>query len=121
MVVKIRLIRCGRIKRPFYRIAVANANSPRDGKFIELIGHYNPLLLDEQIAESESKQKFVMNFEKLAYWLNTGAQPTDRVKLFISKSDNQLISSFADKYKVELAKRQAVVAANPKKEKKKKK
>ena len=121
MVVKIRLIRCGRIKKPFYRIAVSNATSPRDGKFLDLLGHYNPLLLDEQVAESESKEKFVLNVEKLAYWLKVGAQPTDRIKLFISKSDNQLISHFAEKYKAELKKKQEIIAAAPKKEKKKKK
>jgi small subunit ribosomal protein S16 len=121
MVVKIRLIRCGRIRKPFYRIAVSNATSPRDGKFLDLLGHYNPLLLDEQVEASDSKQKFVMNFEKLAYWLKVGAQPTDRIKLFISKSDDQLIANFTEKYKKELEKRQAIIAAQPKKEKKKKK
>ena len=120
MVVKIRLIRCGRIRKPFYRIAVSNATSPRDGKFLDLLGHYNPLLLDEKVAESESKQKFVINFEKLAYWLKVGAQPTDRIKLFISKSESQLVADFSEKYKAELTKRQAIVSAQPKKEKKKK-
>lgn len=71
MAVKIRLKRMGAHKKPFYRIVVADSRSPRDGKFIEEIGYYNPISEPVQVKiDSEKAQK----------WLNTGAQPTDTVK-----------------------------------------
>lgn len=69
--VKIRLKRIGAKKKPFYRIVVADARSPRDGKFIEQIGTYNPLTNPSEI---------VVDTEKAKKWLSTGAQPTDTVK-----------------------------------------
>ena len=71
MAVKIRLARRGRKKNPFYHIVVANSRSPRDGKFIESIGSYNPLTVPATIE---------LDREKAYDWLTKGAQPTDRVK-----------------------------------------
>ena len=71
MAVKIRLKRMGANKKPFYRIVVADSRAPRDGKFIEEIGYYNPV--------SEPKQ-IKINDEKANKWLKVGAQPTDTVK-----------------------------------------
>ena len=71
MAVKIRLKRMGANKKPFYRIVVADSRSPRDGKFIEEIGYYNPVS-----ANKETK----INDEKALKWLSVGAQPTDTVK-----------------------------------------
>ncbi|MFR5263886.1 30S ribosomal protein S16 [Clostridium sp.] len=72
MAVKIRLRRMGAHKAPFYRIVVADSRSPRDGRFIEEIGFYNP------VAKPEAEVK--INNEKAVKWLNNGAQPTDVVK-----------------------------------------
>jgi small subunit ribosomal protein S16 len=118
MTVKIRLMRGGRIRKPFYKIVVANAVSPRDGKALDFIGHYDPMM---DLAKSEAKTKFNMDFEKLAYWLSTGAQPTDRIKLFIVQSENNLVSEFAERYKKELEVRKTASIKGHKREKKKKK
>lgn len=76
MAVKIRLRRMGTHKRPFYRVIVADARSPRNGRFIEEIGYYNPLTEPKQVKIDE---------EKAVKWLVTGAQPTEVVKkLFAS-------------------------------------
>ena len=71
MAVKIRLKRMGQKKAPFYRIVVADSRSPRDGKFIEEIGYYNPLT---------EPVEFKVNEEKVNKWLANGAQPTEVVK-----------------------------------------
>ncbi|MCE2992380.1 MAG: 30S ribosomal protein S16 [Candidatus Jidaibacter sp.] len=77
MAVKIRLARRGAKKRPYYKVVVSDSRSPRDGKFIEIIGSYNPLL-----SNSDSN-RIVIEAEKAKKWLETGAQPTDVVaKLF---------------------------------------
>lgn len=75
--VKIRLKRMGANKKPFYRVVVADARAPRDGKFIEEIGYYNPLTDPADIKIDEEKAK---------KWLGTGAQPTDTVKTLFKKS-----------------------------------
>ncbi|MFI3209808.1 MAG: 30S ribosomal protein S16 [Peptostreptococcaceae bacterium] len=75
MAVKIRLKRMGSNKKPFYRIVVADSRSPRDGKFIEEIGFYNPVSQPKQIK---------INDEKAVKWLSTGAQPTDTVKKLLT-------------------------------------
>ncbi|MCK9267354.1 MAG: 30S ribosomal protein S16 [Alkaliphilus sp.] len=77
MAVKIRLKRMGANKRPFYRIVVADSRAPRDGRFIEEIGYYNPI--------SEPKQ-IKINSEKAEKWLKNGAQPTDTVKDLFKKN-----------------------------------
>jgi small subunit ribosomal protein S16 len=76
MPVKIRLARGGRKKRPFYRIVVASSEAPRDGRFIENIGTYNPLPLETDVK---------INSERLQYWLGQGAKPTDTVAGLIKK------------------------------------
>lgn len=77
MAVKIRLKRMGANKRPFYRIVVADSRAPRDGRFIEEIGYYNPI--------SEPKQIEIDN-EKAEKWLKNGAQPTTTVKSLFKKN-----------------------------------
>ena len=71
MAVRIRLTRKGAKKRPFYRIVVAHSEAPRDGKFLEIIGTYNPLTDPAEIQ---------IDPEKLRVWLDRGAQPTDTVR-----------------------------------------
>jgi small subunit ribosomal protein S16 len=77
MALSIRLSRGGSKKRPYYRIVVADARSPRDGKFIEKIGNYNPLLA------KDAENRIVLDAERAKYWLSNGAQPTDRVARFL--------------------------------------
>jgi small subunit ribosomal protein S16 len=74
--VKIRLRRMGRRNKPFYRVVVADSRSPRDGKFIDIIGHYNPLTDPATIS---------IDGEKALKWLRYGAQPTDTVRSLLSK------------------------------------
>ena len=76
--VKIRLRRMGAKKKPFYRIVVADSRSPRDGRFIEEIGTYNPC-----VEPSEIK----IDVERAQAWLKTGAQPTDTVKVLLKKAN----------------------------------
>ena len=78
MPVKIRLARHGAKKRPFYRIVVADAECPRDGRFLEAVGTYNPL---KDPAEVSLKQ------ERVKYWMNQGAIPTNTVKSLFKKED----------------------------------
>ncbi len=80
MALKIRLARGGAKKRPFYRIVVAEASSPRDGRFIEKVGTYNPLL------PHDHAERIVLNHERIKHWLSVGAQPTDRVELFLGNA-----------------------------------
>lgn len=80
MSLKIRLARGGAKKRPFYAIVVADARSPRDGRFIEKIGTYNPML------EREHPQRIVLKEDRAKHWLSVGAQPTDRVVLFLANA-----------------------------------
>jgi small subunit ribosomal protein S16 len=77
MAVAIRLSRGGSKKRPYYKIVVADARSPRDGNFIERIGSYNPLLA------KDDANRVVLNTERAKHWLGVGAQPTDRVARFL--------------------------------------
>lgn len=77
MATKIRLAKTGAKKRPFYRIVVADQRSPRDGRFIEKLGTYNPKL------PKDSAERVVFNKERMQHWLSTGAQPTDRVERFL--------------------------------------
>ena len=77
MAMKIRLARGGSKKRPFYRIVAADSRMPRDGRFIEKLGTYNPLL------PKDSESRVQMNMERVEHWLGQGAQPTDRVARFL--------------------------------------
>ncbi|MBE6147977.1 MAG: 30S ribosomal protein S16 [Firmicutes bacterium] len=76
MAVKLRLKRMGSKQKPFYRIVASDSRSPRDGKFIELIGTYNPIKGQEVVTVDE---------EKALKWLNNGAEPTDTVRNILSK------------------------------------
>ncbi|SMC21647.1 small subunit ribosomal protein S16 [Clostridium acidisoli DSM 12555] len=78
MAVKIRLKRMGAKKAPFYRIVVADSRSPRDGRFIDEIGYYNP---------TTDPVTFKVNAEKAAEWMKNGAQPSDTVKKLFNKSE----------------------------------
>ena len=73
MAMKIRLARGGSKKRPFYRIVAADSRMRRDGRYIERLGTYNPLL------PKDSEERVKMNMERIQYWLGEGAQPTDRI------------------------------------------
>jgi small subunit ribosomal protein S16 len=77
MALSIRLSRGGSKKRPYYRVVVADARSPRDGRFIEKIGSYNPLLA------KDSAERIQLDVERAKHWLGVGAQPTDRVARFL--------------------------------------
>ena len=81
MALKIRLARGGSKKRPYYRIVVADARMPRDGRFIEKIGNYNPLL------KKDDENRVVIDLERAKHWLEKGAQPTDRVARFLGAAD----------------------------------
>ena len=80
MALSIRLSRGGSKKRPYYRIVVADARSPRDGKFIEKIGNYNPLLA------KDAENRVVLDSDRAKHWLSVGAQPTDRVARFLDQA-----------------------------------
>jgi small subunit ribosomal protein S16 len=77
MALSLRLSRGGSKKRPYYRIVVADARSPRDGRFIEKIGTYNPLLA------KDSPERVKLDADRAKHWLSVGAQPTDRVLRFL--------------------------------------
>ena len=77
MALKLRLARAGTKKRPFYHIVVADARSPRDGRFIEKLGTFNPLLA------KDNEGRVVLDTERAKHWVSVGAQPTDRVLRFL--------------------------------------
>ena len=77
MSVKIRLRRMGATKRPSYRLDVADSTSPRDGRFIEIVGHYNPLVEPAEV---------VVKADRIRHWLSVGAKPTDTVERLLKKS-----------------------------------
>jgi small subunit ribosomal protein S16 len=80
MAVKIRLARAGTKKRPYYHIVVADAASPRDGKFIDVVGAFNPML------KKDDEKRVQLDTAKAAAWLKKGAQATDRVLRFLDKA-----------------------------------
>jgi small subunit ribosomal protein S16 len=80
MSLKIRLARAGTKKRPFYHVVVADSRSPRDGRFIERIGHFNPLL------PKEKTERLKLDLDKAKAWLAKGALPTDRVLRFLDEA-----------------------------------
>ena len=77
MGLKIRLARAGAKKRPYYHIVIADSRSPRDGRFIERIGHFNPMV------PRDSAERFALDQERAKYWVSVGAQPSDRVAKFL--------------------------------------
>jgi len=80
MATKIRLARGGSKKRPFYSIVVADVRSPRDGRFIEKLGTFNPLLA------KDNEQRVVMDLDRIKHWLGEGAKPTDKVMRFLDEA-----------------------------------
>ena len=78
MALKIRLSRGGSKKRPFYRIVVAEAAAPRDGRYVERVGHYNPMVA------KDNDQRLVVNGERITHWLGLGAKPTERVQKLLA-------------------------------------
>ncbi len=89
MAVKLRLKRMGAKQRPFYRVVAADSRFPRDGRFLEVVGTYNPITKPAEITIDE---------EKAIYWLSKGAQPTETVKNILSKQG--IMKKFADSKKV---------------------
>jgi small subunit ribosomal protein S16 len=81
MATKIRMSRAGAKNRPFFRIVVADSRSPRDGRFLEKLGTYNPLL------KKEDPQRVVLNVERIKHWLSVGATPSDRVARFLHEAN----------------------------------
>jgi small subunit ribosomal protein S16 len=79
--IAIRMTRHGAKKRPFFHIVVADSRSPRDGRFIEKLGTYNPML------PREHAQRLTLEKERIAHWLKVGAQPSDRVARFLSDAE----------------------------------
>lgn len=77
MAISLRLSRGGAKKRPYYRIVAADSRSPRDGKFLEQVGTYNPML------PKDDANRVRLNEDRVRYWLGVGAQPTDRVARFL--------------------------------------
>lgn len=84
MAVRIRMKRIGAKNKPAYRIVVADSRSPRDGKFIEEIGTYQPLKKGDNVS---------MDYERAKYWLSKGAQPTDTVASFIRKAARTAVAA----------------------------
>lgn len=90
--VRIRLRRTGKTKQPSYRLVVADARSPRDGKFIEIVGHYNPIRRPKVLE---------VNAERARYWLGVGAQPSDTVvrllkQINVLDGDGKLVPAAAE-------------------------
>ncbi|WP_431320711.1 30S ribosomal protein S16 [Rhizobium sp. YTU87027] len=80
MALKIRLARGGSKKRPYYHIVLADARSPRDGRFLESLGSWNPMLAKDNNA------RITLNNDRIKHWLEQGAQPTDRVLRFLNEA-----------------------------------
>lgn len=114
MSMKIRLARGGSNKRPFYAIVAADSRMPRDGRFIEKLGTYNPLLA------KDNEDRIRLNAERIKHWLGHGAQPTDRVARFLEaagliekKVRNNPKAAVPGKAMAERAKKKAARAAAP--------
>jgi small subunit ribosomal protein S16 len=116
----IRMTRHGTKKRPFYHIVVADSRSPRDGRFIEKLGTYNPLLPREHAT------RLTMDKERIAHWLKVGARPSDRVAKFLANAElmkprerreqtkkNQPRAKTQERMKTEAAAAAAAAAAPP--------
>jgi small subunit ribosomal protein S16 len=125
MSLKIRMARAGTKKRPVYHIVVADSRSPRDGRFIERLGHFNPLL------PKDKTERLTLDLEKVKSWLDKGALPSDRVLRFldaagirqrakrnnpekaIPRKERKAQAEAAEKAKAEAAAKKAAAAAAP--------
>ncbi|EEW26141.1 30S ribosomal protein S16 [Rhodobacter ferrooxidans] len=114
MSMKIRLARGGSKKRPFYSVVATDSRMPRDGRFLEKLGTYNPLLA------KDSEDRIKLNLERVQYWLGQGAQPTDRVARFLEAAGvmaktvrNNPKSAVPGKRMAEMAAKKAARAAAP--------
>ena len=114
MSMKIRLARGGSKKRPHYAIVATDSRMPRDGRFLEKLGTYNPLLA------KDSEDRIKMNVERVQYWIGQGAQPTDRVARFLEaagivakKVRNNPKAAVPGKRMTEMAAKKAARAAAP--------
>ncbi|MDN3565961.1 30S ribosomal protein S16 [Paeniroseomonas aquatica] len=101
MGLKIRLARAGAKKRPYYHIVVADSRSPRDGRFIEKLGSYNPML------PSDHTDRVRLVDERIKHWLGEGAVATDRVAKFLGKADLAPMPVFPEQPKQSLPKKKA--------------
>ena len=81
MATKIRMTRAGAKNRPFFKIVAADSRSPRDGRFLEKLGTYDPML------DKGNPQRVVLNVERIKYWLSVGAKPSDRVARFLHEAN----------------------------------
>ncbi|MCC5955309.1 MAG: 30S ribosomal protein S16 [Natronohydrobacter sp.] len=105
MAVKIRLARGGAKKRPHYSIVVADSRMARDGRFLEKVGTYNPLLA------KDSEDRIKMDMERVQHWLDQGAQPTDRVSRFLEAAGVRAKATRANMKKAEPGKKAKARAA----------
>ena len=80
MALKIRLARGGAKKRPFYRVVVAEASAPRNGRYVERVGTYNPMV------PKDHEQRLILNGERISFWMGKGAQPTERVHKMLASA-----------------------------------
>jgi small subunit ribosomal protein S16 len=101
MALKIRLARAGAKKRPYYHIVVADSRSPRDGRFIEKVGSYNPML------PSDHADRVKLKGERIAHWLGNGAQATDRVAKFLGHAGLAPMPVFPEQPKQSAPKKKA--------------
>ena len=99
MAMKIRLARGGSKKRPFYRIVATDSRMPRDGRFLEKLGTYSPLL------PKDSEDRVRMDMERVQHWLDRGAQPTDRVARFLEAAGHSEKTERANMQKAEPGKK----------------
>lgn len=101
MAVRIRFARGGTRNNPFYSVVVANSSSPRDGKYIEKIGYYNPSLKDGQSNDSGLARFVISDIERLKYWVGNGALPSDKLaKLCVKHYSLDFMNKFITPYKV---------------------
>ena len=109
MATKIRLARGGAKKRPYYRIVVADVRAPRDGRFIEKVGSYNPM-----VAKG-SAERVVLDIDRVKHWLANGATPTDRVARFLDEAGLMKREARNNPKKAEMGKKAAEKVAAAKK------
>jgi len=102
MALRIRLSRGGAKKRPFYRIVIADSRSPRDGRFIERVGVYNPMLA------KDSPDRVQLNEERIKHWMSHGAMPSERVAKFLGSAEIIPMPKYRDQTKQHMPKAKAL-------------